>query len=255
VKTVPKGSKTTDFFRKVGDAVLGVGKLPGKLKRRARKPKVKPPRKPKREVPKRLRDYFEQRHAGWPEYVMLKVQLAIVALFITAAIYIVLLPARDVVFLAALLALSAYAIYLVPTQLKRAFGRDYPAYRSFVGMCVAIAWVFVLVLRHFPVRFSLESPHLALIPPLFTMGFVFLAFLSFRLRYSRSFTYGTVEGVQGRRAAVRVGYDICSNVKSGLYFVESFVKVKKGDLVKISVDRPMLGLRGARVKAILGKVR
>jgi len=250
-----KSSKTADFFRKVGGAVLGVGKLPSKLKRRARKPKAKPPRKPKREVPQRLRDYFEQRHAGWPEYVMLKVQLAIVALFVVAAIYIVLLPAHDVVFLAALLALSVYVIYLAPTQLKRAFGRDYPAYRGFVGMCVAIVWVFVLVLRHFPVSFSLESPHLALIPPLLTMGLVFLAFLSFRLKYSRSFTYGTVEGVQGRRAAVRVGYDICSNVKSGLYFVESFVKVRKGDLVKISVDRPMLGLRGARVKAVMGKAK
>ena len=53
----------------------------------------------------------------------------------------------------------------------------------------------------------------------------------------------------------RGGHDICSNVKADLYAVESFAKVSRGDLVEISVERPMLGLRGAKVKAILGKAR
>jgi len=83
--------------------------------------------------------------------------------------------------------------------------------------------------------------------------FVFVAFTAFRLKYGRSFTYGTVEEIRDKRAVVRVSYDICSNVKSGLYVVESFAKVKRRDLVKISVERPMLGLRGAKVRVILGK--
>ena len=82
-----------------------------------------------------------------------------------------------------------------------------------------------------------------------------VSFVIFRLKYGRNFTYGNVEQVFGRRAAVRVGYDICSNVKAGLYTVESFARVRRGELVKLSVERPMLGLRGAKVKAILGKVR
>lgn len=255
---VRKSSKTTDFFRNVGDAVLGVGKLPKKIKRRRRKPKAKPPKKPKRvkrEIPKKLQGFFERRHAGWPEYVMLKVQLAVVALFMTAVIYLVFLRAETLIFIPLLLAVSAHLVYLAATQLRRAFKRDFPAYRSFVAMCIAIAWVFVLALRYSPIELSLESIYLSIIPPVTAIVFVVVAFAAFRLKYGRNFTYGRVEQAMGRRAVARVGYDICSNVKADLYTLESFVKVKKGDLVKISVERPMLGLRGAKVKVILGKAK
>lgn len=249
-----RSSKTVDFFRKVGDAVLGAGKIPSKLKRRARKPKVKLPPE-RREVPRALSGFFERRHAGWPEYIMLKAQLSILVLFLTAVVYIALMPAKVLVFTPLLLVISAYLVWLGATQIKRAFERDYPAYRSFIALCVAAAWVFVFALRHFPIEFSLETIHLALIPPAVALGFVFFAYMTFRLKYGRDFTYGTVEGVKGRQAMVRVSYDICSNVRSGLYAVDSFAKVKKGDLVKIGVERPMLGLRGAKVKAVLGKVK
>ena len=242
------------LFRKVGDAILGVGKVPRKLKRRARKPKVKPPKKPKHDIPEKLRGFFERRHAGWPEYVMLKIQLVAIALIITAVIYFVFLRAETLIFIPLLLAFSAYLAYLAATQLRQAFERDYPAYRSWVGIILAMVWILV-GLRYLPTEFSLESIYMFLIPPLFAVLFVFVAFAAFRLKYGRNFTYGTVEGVQGRRAVVRVGYDICSNVKAGLYTVESFAKVKRGDLVRLSVERPMLGLRGAKVSAILGKAK
>jgi len=207
------------------------------------------------EIPRRLRGYFERRQAGWPEYVMLKAQLTIIALFAAVVIYIVLLPARWIIFIPALLALSAHAIYLIPTQLKRAFRRDYPAYRSFTLICVAIAWVFVLVLRYSPIQFSFESIYLALVPPLAAICFVLLAFLGFRLKYGRNYTYGIVEIAYGRRAAVRIRYDICSNVRAGIYLVENLVGAKKGDMVKLNVERPMLGLRGSNVRAILEKTK
>jgi len=250
-----KNSKVTDFFRKVGIAVLNIRKLPGKLKRVKRRPKAKRFQKPGREVPRRLQGFFEQRHAGWSEYVMLKAQLAIIAMFVVAAVYALLQPARELVFFAALLALSAYAVCLVPTQLKSAFERDYPAYRTFVLMCVAIVWVFVISLRYLSVEFSYESFYLTLVPPAIVIGFVLLAFLGFRLKYGRDYTYGVVEDAGRGRAVVRVAYDLCSNVKHGSYVVESLVKVRKGDLVKVKVERPMLGLRGSKVKAIFGKVR
>lgn len=248
-------SKLTNFFRKVGNAVLSAGKLPSKLKRTGRKPKAKRFQKPKQEIPRRLQSFFEQRHAGWSEYVMLKAQLAIIAMFVVAAVYALLQPASELVFFAALLVLSAYAVYLIPTQLKRAFGRDYPAYRAFVLMCVAIVWVFVISLRYVSVGVSYESFYITLVPPAIVIGFVLLAFLGFRLKYGRDYTYGVVEDARRGRAVVRVAYDICSNVKHGLYMVDSLAKVRKGDLVKVKVERPMLGLRGSKVKAILGKVR
>ena len=246
------GKKITNFFHKIGEAVFGVKKLPSKLKRPPqRKMAVRKPD----EVPKALNGFFERHHAGWSEYVMLKAQIAIVALFVVAAIYVVLLPVREVIFLAALLVLSAYATYLALTQLKRAFRRDYPAYRSFVFMCVAIVWVFTLTLRYLPIKFSFESLGLAFVPALIVIGFVLVTFVGFRLRYGRDYTYGVVEGVGRGRAVVRVSYDICSNVKHGSYVVESLIKVKKGDTVKVKVERPMLGLRGAKVKAIFGKAK
>ncbi len=248
-----KSSRTTGFFRRVGDAVLEVGKLPSRLKRRAPNVKKRAPQIRKPEIPKMFQSFFERRHTGWPEYVMLKAQLAILSLFGAAVIYIALFPAEIFIFTFLLLALSAYLLYLTATQLKHAFKRDYSAYRSFVIMCVTIAWVFVLAFRYFPVEFSIEALYLALIPPLMAMGFVLVAFVAFRLKYGRNFTYGTVEEIRGKRAVVRISYDICSNVKSGLYAVESFAKIKKGDSVKISVERPTLGLRGAKVRAILGK--
>lgn len=254
VKMARKNSKMTDFFRRVGDAVLSVGKLPSKLKRRAPKVKKRAPPKLKPGIPRALQGFFERRHAGWPEYIMLKAQLVILALFVTAVIYVVFLRAKTFIFIPTLLALSAYLIYLTATQLRRAFERDFPAYRSFMGMILALAWILV-GLRHVPIEFSLEEIHLTLIPPLVAIVSVAVAFTAFKLKYGRNFTYGRIKEIRGRRAVVQVGYDICSNVKSGLYVVESFAKVKRGDLVKISVERPMLGLRGAKVKAILGKSR
>jgi uncharacterized membrane protein len=120
-------------------------------------------------------------------------------------------------------------------------------------MCIAIAWVFVIALRYSPIELSPESIYAALVPPMFAIVFVAVAFMAFRFKYGRNFTYGRVEEVQERRAVVKVGYDIRSNVKAGLYTVESFVKVKRGDRVKLGVDRPMLGLRGSKIRTILGK--
>ncbi len=250
-----KSSKATNFFHKVGEAVLSPRKLSSKLKRMGRKPKAKRLQKPGREVPRRLQSYFEHRHAGWSEYIMLKAQLAIIVMFVVASIYSLLQPAHELIFFAALLVLSAYAVYLIPTQLKRAFERDYPAYRTFVLMCVAIVWVFVISVRYVSVRFSYESFYVTLVPPAIVIGVVLLAFLGFRLKYGRDYTYGVVEDTGRGRAVVRVTYDLCSNVKHGSYVVESLVKVRKGDLVKVKVERPMLGLRGSKVKAILGKAK
>jgi uncharacterized membrane protein len=249
-----KSSKSTDFFRKVGEAVLGVRKLPSKLKRRARRPKVKLPRGPKREVPRRLQGFFRRRHAGWPEYVMLKAQLGAVALFVSAVLFIVLPSAPPVVFFPIIAALIGYLLYLTPTQLKPAFTRDYPAYRAFVGLCVGIVLVLVFALKYLPIEVSVLSPLNAVLPAVLVIVLVLGGFAAFKLRYARDYTYGVVEGVRGGKAAVRIGYDLRSNVKSGLYFLDSLARVKRGDLVKVGVERAAFGLRGSRARVVLKKV-
>ncbi|MEM2192543.1 MAG: DUF2101 family protein [Candidatus Hadarchaeales archaeon] len=116
-----------------------------------------------------------------------------------------------------------------------------------------MAWVLLVRLRFFPLRRSLESLDLVIIPPFMAIGFVMVAFVLFRFRYGRNFTYGVVEQMRRGKVVVRVGYDICSNVKAGIYVVDSFVKVKRGERVKLSVERPFLGLKGSRVVAVIEK--
>jgi len=243
------GARVADVFRRIGDGILNLRRLPGKV---ARGPSPKRMRMEREEVPSRFRDFFERRHAGWSEYVMLKAQIAIVALFASAVVYIAF-PQTQIIAFLLICAFSAYALYLALTQLKRAFERDYPAYRSFVIMCIGIAWAFFLVLEYLPNKF--ESPYAVTVPALAAVGLAFLAFVAFRLKYGRNYTYGVVQGVSRGKAMVKVGYDLRSNVKSDVYTVESFAKIAKGDRVKLSVERPMLGLRGAKVKAVLEKIR
>ncbi|MEW6592286.1 MAG: DUF2101 family protein [Candidatus Hadarchaeota archaeon] len=253
-----KSSKTTDFFRKVGDAVLGANKLPKKLKVKAARLKRKTvPKKP--QIPKIFQGYFERRHAGWPEYAMFKMQLAFVILVLVAVVYSIFFPVESVIPLSLMLAFSAYLLHLAFVQFRQAFKQDYSAYRSFVIMCLAIVWIFIIVARvlmpafNLTSSFSPESVYLSSVAVLGMLGMVIGLYSVFRFKYGRNFTYGTVDDVMGKRAVVRVSYDICSNVKAGLYTAESFVKVKKGDRVKLSVERPLLGLRGSKVRAVIGK--
>lgn len=248
------GTRVADAFRKVGDGVLSLGRLPSKVARRPRR--RRPPKRmriERKEVPARLRGFFERRHAGWPDYVMLKAQIAIIVLFAVSVTYAVLSLA-EVVFFTLICAFSAYALYLVPTQLKRAFARDYPAYRAFVAMCVGIAWAFVLILKYMPAEPTLDSPHATIVPMLLAVCLAFFAFITFRLKYGRSYTYGIVESAKGTRIMVRIGYDLRSNIRPDIYLVRSLVRLKKGDKVKVGVERPTLGLRGAKVKTVLEKI-
>ncbi len=249
------GDSLIGFFRKVGELVLGARKLPSKLKRRARELRMKPSKRPERRIPGMWQGFFHRRYAGWPEYVMLKVQLGMVALFIAAVLFIVLPSAPTVVFVPVIVVLIGYLLYLTPTQLGPAFGRDYPAYRAFVGLCIGIVLALILILRYFPFELSLTSPYRIMVPVVVVFGLVMGSFAAFKLKYGRDYTYGTVQGVRGNRVAVRIGYDLCSNVRHGLYFLDSLVRVRRGDFVKVGVERSIFGLRGSRARMILEKVR
>jgi uncharacterized membrane protein len=243
--------RVANVLRKVGDGVLNLRRLPSKVAHKPRKLVPTKAEAKREEVPARFKDFFERRQAGWPEYIMLKAQIAILALFAVSVTYIALARAQ-IMFLILISAFSAYAVYLALTQLKRAFKRDYPAYRGFVIMCIGIAWAFVLALGYLPGRF--ESAYTVTVPALIAVLFALLAFTAFRLKYGRNYTYGVVQGVSGGKAMVKVGYDLRSNVKSGVYTVDIFGDIEKGNTVKLSVERPMLGLRGAKLKAVLEKL-
>ncbi|MEM2617958.1 MAG: DUF2101 family protein [Candidatus Hadarchaeales archaeon] len=226
--------RLSEFFRRIGEAVLHP-RLP---RVRLRLPRFKLERKGRKEVPRVLRGFFEARHACWPEYLVLKAQLALLTAFLLAIGGVIysgwLLPLL-------LALLSAYLLHLLP-DFREAFGSDYQAYRAFILLSVALPWTLLVLLR---ARFY-YSPFLALC-------FLLVSFTLFRVKYGRDWTYGTVESVQGRTVSVRVGYDIRSNVGAGLHVLQAPFKVRKGERVKLRVERPFLGLRGSRVVSILQK--
>lgn len=226
-----------EFFRKVGEAVLHPRLPRPRLRKRARKG----------EIPRFLRNFFEKRHAGWPEYVVLKLQLSLILLFLFSVLYLILFHPPFLLFM---VFLTLYLLHLSFTQLRKAFREDYPAYLSFTLLGLSFAWL-LLVLRLWPPR-PLTEPSTLFLP----LGLILLFLLSYSLhrwKYGRDFTYGRVEGVRGRKALVRVGYDLRSNVKPGLYLVESLVPLRKGEEVKVGVERGLFGMKGSTPMVVLGR--
>lgn len=244
-----KSSKIARLFWEVGNIILGADRRASTSRTQVKRIK-KMLDKNRQELPEKIRGFFEKRHAGWPEYVMLKAQVVIFLLFLTNVVYLVLLPSENLIFLTLLSICSLYLIYQTRTQLKSAFEQDFPAYQSFVAICITINWALLLLLRFFPTILPIESNLNIFMSTPLALGVVIIAFAAFRLKYGRNFTYGLVEESHGGLALVRIGYDIRSNVKAGIYSVESLIKVKRGDVVKLSVVRPLLGLGGAKVKSI-----
>lgn len=168
-------SRLAKFFRRIGDAVLDMKGLLKKV--RKAKPSFSLARgEPKRKIPSFLQEFFRRRNAEWPEYVMLKVQISVVLLF-ASAVVLVAFPswASEVVLVPLVLVFAGYALYLVPTHLRPAFGRDYPAYRGFVWLCVGIVLGLILISRLFP--FGLvEGPYGSILTVALMMGEVLGAF-------------------------------------------------------------------------------
>ncbi|KXA91248.1 hypothetical protein AKJ57_01910 [candidate division MSBL1 archaeon SCGC-AAA259A05] len=245
-----ENSGLLEFFRKIGNTVLGLKKLPRRLKD-LKEETLQRARSPERKVPSYLRNFFRQRHAGWPEYVILKIQITIVLLFGFTAVT-VLIKDFWLIFGSILFLLSLYAALLTKFQLKAGFKLDYPAYRSFVGICVGLAWGAVLLLNYPMPAFGEELLKTVLPIAIVLVGAV-LSFAGFRAKYGRDHTYGIVQEVKNGKTKVRTRYDLRSNTKQGVYFVDSFVPVEKNDVVKVRVDRSTLGLRGSTVRAITEK--
>ncbi|MFP4005413.1 MAG: DUF2101 family protein [Candidatus Hadarchaeia archaeon] len=248
------------FFKRVGDSVLGLRNLPQKLADlkeigfNPRGEKEGNLEKPSAEdIPSLLQSFFRDRDAGWPEYIMFKAQINVVLLFILAAI-LVLTDFSTMFLIFVLSLLTVHAAYLTVFQLRKAFSEDFPAYRSFMLMCAAIAWSTYPLLEFLPTLMEERILEVGAPVAVLMVGSIG-AFITFRVKYGRDHTYGVVEEVHGDRAKVRIGYDLRSNVKHGIYFVNSFVPVEQGDKVKIEVSRSTLGMTGSSVEAIVEKIK
>jgi len=247
-------SKFLEFFRKVGDAFLGLKNLPSKFKSLPKKisnPFFNPFSPGDREIPSFMSDFFENRNAGWAEYVIFKIQISILILFGFVAVFVFsrsLRPFSSIVLIILSLYLGLTYIY----QVKDAFKFDYNAYRSFILICIILAWAAVGLFYLLPPIFP--QPFLnALMPSILVFLLAIASFSIFRIKYGREHTYGLVKKVKNGNVKVRTKYDIRSNTKQGEKFLETITSVKEGDMVKISVDKPLLGLKGSEMKKITEK--
>jgi uncharacterized membrane protein len=145
-----------------------------------------------------------------------------------------------------------YILYLLYNRVKLMYRSDFPAYRDFFLMYVAVGIILVLVNSnsHFVMAFSFQLlPSLSVL--IFAVVAVLAVFLIFRLRYYRNFTYGTVIEGGNNTAYVKVEYDIRSNVKPDIYIVENRIGAVEGDSVKLKLEEKLMSMSGNKPVSIM----
>ena len=138
-----------------------------------------------------------------------------------------------------------YILYLLYNKVKLMYRNDFPAYRDFFLMYIAVGIILVLLNTNsnFVMAFSFQSlPSLSVL--IFAIVAVIAVFLIYRIRYYRNFTYGTVIEGGKNTAYVKVEYDIRSNVKPDIYIVENRVGAVEGELVKLKLEEKLLSTSG-----------
>jgi uncharacterized membrane protein len=144
-------------------------------------------------------------------------------------------------------------IYLLYNRIKLMYSsEDFPAYRDFFLMYVAVGIILVLLNTNsnFVMAFSFQLlPSLSVL--IFAVVAVLAVFLIFRLRYYRNFTYGTVVEGGKNTAYVKVEYDIRSNVKPDIYIVENRIGAVEGDTVKLKLEEKLMSMGGNKPVSIL----
>ena len=143
-------------------------------------------------------------------------------------------------------------LYLLYNRVKLMYSNDFPAYRDFFLMYVAVGIILVLLNTNsnFVMAFSFQFlPSLTVL--IFAVIAVLAVFLIFRLRYYRNFTYGTVLEGGNNTAYVKVEYDIRSNVKPDIYIVENRIGAVEGDNVKLKLEEKLMSMSGNKPVSIL----
>ena len=136
-------------------------------------------------------------------------------------------------------------LYLLYKRVKLMYRNDFPAYRDFFLMYIAVGIILVLLNTNsnFVMAFSFTLlPSLSVL--IFAVVAVIAVFLIYRIRYYRNFTYGTVIEEGKNTAYVKVEYDIRSNVKPDIYIVENKVGAVEGELVKLKLEEKLMSMSG-----------
>lgn len=151
--------------------------------------------------------------------------------------------------------LASYIIYLLYSRVKLMYGSEFPAYRDFFLMYLAVGIILVIVgtNSNLLMAFSLSYfPSLTIL--IFAVIAVAVVYLIFRIRYHRDFTYGTVIESGEKMAYVKVEFDIRSNVKPDIYIVENIAGASDGDIVKLKTEKKIFSSSGNKPISIMETV-
>ena len=148
--------------------------------------------------------------------------------------------------------IGGYIIYLLFNRVKVMYGPEFPAYRDFFLMYLAVGIILVLVGNNsnLVMAFSFSFfPSLTIF--IFAIIAVAMVYLIFRIRYQRDFTYGVVIETGKKMAYVKVDYDIRSNVKPDIYVVENDYGALAGDTVKLKTEKKLFSNSGNRPISVM----
>jgi uncharacterized membrane protein len=136
-------------------------------------------------------------------------------------------------------------LYLLYNKINLMYRNDFPAYRDFFLMYIAVGIILVLLNTNsnFVMAFSFTLlPSLSVL--IFAVVAVVAVFLIYRIRYYRNYTYGTIIEEGKNTAYVKVEYDIRSNVKPDIYIVENKVGAVEGEFVKLKLEEKIMSMGG-----------
>jgi uncharacterized membrane protein len=153
-------------------------------------------------------------------------------------------------------AVIIYILYTLFNRVKVMYGPDFPAYRDFFLMYIAVGIILVVVGTNpnFVLAFSFQFlPSLTIL--IFAIIAVIAVFLIFRIRYHRNYTYGKLIETGKNIAYVKVDYDIRCNVKPDTYTVDNSYGAKDGDTVKLKIEEKLFSTGGNKPISIIETVK
>ena len=267
------GGMLIAFFNLLGTFILGLGKLPEKIKKieieeiikkGTKSESIKFKAKRVMEDVKEIGDRSPEDSApiiksmhfdpAEKENAVLRLQVSAAAFIIASIIYSFnIIPLFLFIIIGAVLIFLVY--YILYNQIRVMYPADFNAYRDFFLMYIAVGFLIIIIANN-PAFYSLFSftflPSIGiLIPALIAVAAIFIIF---RIIYHRDYTFGEVIEAGENTSQVRVDYDIRSNVKPDIYIVENNnFKVKEHDIVKLAIETSIFNARGNKPTKIIGK--
>ncbi len=203
-----------------------------------------------REIDARFYHFFEnKKNIDFKDYMIFKLQMFSLVFLIFTVLYIFNYIHAKIMLLAFLILI--YSVYFI-FSLREYCKDDFLAYRDFFSSYLLISVIFI-VIKNVKPAINFKFPYVHYVT--FSIAYVIIFSYYFRKKYARDFTYGKVID-EGDIMKIKVGYDIRANVKPKIINLTNTINAKKGDILKLKVERGIFNLRGARileVEEICGK--